>query len=115
MSANDKAAKEMRKSERFDVTEIVRVIDVPTGQEIGRLVNISGAGIMIHGTRKIEENSIMQLSLLFETGTDQAEKIDIGVESLWTQTSGDKTQYWTGFCIIDISERDQARIMKMAD
>ena len=113
MSANDKAAKDMRKSERFDVTDIVRVIDVPTGQEIGRLVNISDTGMMIHGTRKIEENSVMQLSLVFEDDLDKRETINIGVESLWAQTSGDKSQYWTGFCIIDISEQDQARILKM--
>ena len=41
MGVNEKAAKELRKSERFEVTDIIRVIDVPTGRDIGKLANIS--------------------------------------------------------------------------
>ena len=112
MSANDKATREMRKSERFAVTGIVRVIDVPSSQEIGQLVNISQEGLMVLGTRKIAENSIMQLSLVMELPGGDQQSISIGVESLWTQASGDNSQHWTGFCIIDISEQDRQRIMQ---
>ncbi|MDX1696633.1 MAG: PilZ domain-containing protein [Thiohalobacterales bacterium] len=114
MSANDRAAREQRKSERFAVTGIVRVIDVPTGQEIGQLVNISQEGLMILGTRKIPESSIMQLSLVGESADGGQQSISIGVESLWSQASNDNTQHWTGFCIIDISEQDRQRMMELA-
>ena len=110
MSTSDKAAREQRKSERFAVSDIVRVIDVPTDQEIGQLVNISQDGLMILGTREIAENSIMQLKLMFESAHGKQEPISIGVESLWTQTSGEGSQHWTGFCIIDISEQDRLRL-----
>ena len=110
MRANDKSVEEMRKSERIDVTEMVRVIDKPSGQEIGRLVNISEDGIMIMGSQPIAENSIMQLSLVY----DDAPEMSIGVESLWSQSSGE-TSHWTGFYIIDISEEDQQRIRDMAN
>ena len=111
MRANDKSAEEMRKSERIDVTEVVRVIDKPSGEEIGQLVNISEEGIMIMGSQPIAENSIMQLSLVY----GDAPEMSIGVESLWSQSGSEDTNYWTGFYIIDISEEDQQRIRDMAN
>ncbi|MGB5260599.1 MAG: PilZ domain-containing protein [Gammaproteobacteria bacterium] len=109
MQANDKATREMRKKERFDVTDVVRVIDKPTGRDIGQLVNISEDGIMIMGSEPIAENSIMQLSLVFDGKPD----IKLGVESLWSNSSGKDASYWTGFYIIDISAQDQERISHM--
>lgn len=114
MRANDKSVNEMRKSERIDVTDVVRVIDKPTGQEIGQLVNISEEGIMIMGSQPIAENSIMQLSLVFGSESNPQSDISIGVESLWSQSGSEDTNYWTGFYIIDISEQDQQRIRDMA-
>lgn len=113
MRANDKSVNEMRKSERIDVTDVVRVIDKPTGQEIGQLVNISEEGIMIMGSQPIAENSIMQLSLVFDSESSPHADISIGVESLWSQSSSEDANYWTGFYIIDISEQDQQRIRDM--
>ena len=113
MRANDKAAKEMRKTERFDVTGVVRIIDKPTGRDIGQLVNISEEGIMIMGSQPIEDNSIMQLSLVFGSGSDNKPDMSIGVESLWSNSSGEDAKYWTGFYIIDISEQDKQRIRAM--
>jgi hypothetical protein len=110
MRTNDKAAKEMRKTERFDVTGVVRIIDKPTGRDIGQLVNISEEGIMIMGTEPIADNSIMQVTLVFDSSADGKPEISIGVESLWSHTGGEDAKYWTGFYIIDISEQDRERI-----
>ena len=113
MRANDKAAKEMRKTERFDVTGVVRIIDKPTGRDIGQLVNISEEGIMIMGSEPIVDNSIMQLSLIFDSSPDSNPEISIGVESLWSHSGGEDANYWTGFYIIDISEQGRKRIRNM--
>ncbi len=113
MHANDKSVKEMRKTERFDITVVVRIIDIPTGRDIGQLVNISEEGIMIMGNEPIADNSIMQLSLVFDSSSGSIPDISIGVESLWTQSSSDDANYWTGFYIIDISEQDAERVKNM--
>ena len=113
MRTNDKAAKEMRKTERFDVTGVVRIIDKPTGRNIGQLVNISEEGIMIMGSELIAENSIMQLTLVFDSSSDSMPEISIGVESLWSHSGGEDAKYWTGFYIIDISEQDREHIRNM--
>ena len=113
MSTHEKAVKDMRKSERFDVSEVVRIIDKPSGRDIGKLVNISEDGIMIVGMQAIAENSIMQLSLVFDGESGRTPDIEIGVESLWSHTGTDESTYWTGFYIIDISEQDRERIKRI--
>jgi hypothetical protein len=113
MQSNQKSVKDMRKNERFDVTDVVRIIDKPSGRDIGQLVNISEDGIMMHGTQPIPENSIMQLALVFDCESGSTPDINIGVESLWSQTSSEDSNHWTGFFIIDISEQDQERIRNM--
>ena len=115
MSANDTAISEMRKKDRIDVTEVVMVIDRPTGKPIGQLVNISEEGIMIMGSQPIEENCILQLTLTFDNTVNAKPEINIGVESLWSHTGSDQAQFWTGFYIIDISEQDLARIREMTE
>jgi hypothetical protein len=113
MSAQDKSVNELRKSERVDVTDIVRIVDKPTGRDIGQLANISEEGIMIFSTQAIAENSVMQLSLVFDCESGSRPDIDIGVESLWSHASSEDSKYWTGFYIIDISEQDLERIKNM--
>lgn len=113
MQTNQKSIKDMRKKERANVTGVVRIIDKPSGRDIGQLVNISEEGIMILGTRPIAENSIMQLALVFDCESGSTPDINIGVESLWSHSSTENSNHWTGFYIIDISEQDQERIRNM--
>jgi len=110
MSTFENSFQENRSHDRVEVSEVIRVIDRQTGAELGRLVNISEEGFMLLGSQPVAENSILQLSLEFESGTDAANPILIGVESLWCHSSSDKAQYWAGFYIIDISDEDLERI-----
>ncbi len=111
MSTSEQPVEELRKSERIDVTEVVRVIDRPADREIGKLVNISEDGLMILTAEPIGEDVIMQLLLRFESEPDNP--ISIGVESLWAHSNNDNSQFWTGFAIIDISDADKSRIQQM--
>jgi hypothetical protein len=110
MSTFENSFQENRSHDRVEVSEVIRVIDRQTGAELGRLVNISEEGFMLLGSQPVAENSILQLSLEFESGTDTASSILIGVESLWCHASSDQAQYWAGFYIIDISDEDLERI-----
>jgi hypothetical protein len=110
MSTIENPVQEMRSHERVEVSEVIRVIDRQTGADLGQLVNISEEGFMLLGSQPVAENSILQLSLEFETGPYTASPILIGVESLWCHSSSDQTQYWAGFYIIDISDEDLQRV-----
>jgi hypothetical protein len=96
MSAIENSIQEMRNHSRVEVSEVIRVVDRQTGTDLGRLVNI--------------RDSILQLSLEFESGPNAASPILIGVENLWCHSSSDQKQYWAGFYIIDISDEDLERI-----
>ena len=110
MSGIESSIQEMRSHNRAEVSEVIRVLDRQTGMDLGRLVNISKEGFMLLGSQPIAEDNILQLSLEFESATDNTSPMLIGVESLWCHSSNDQTQYWAGFYIIDISEEDLERV-----
>ena len=110
MSTSEKSCQEMRRHNRMEVSEVIRVIDRQTGTFLGRLVNLSVEGFMLLGRQPINENNILQLSLEFESGTNSASPILIGVECLWCHASSDQSQFWAGFYIIDISDADLERV-----
>jgi hypothetical protein len=100
---------ELRSQDRHEVTRIVNVTDLLSGLHLGQLVNYSDQGIMVMSTAPIEESSVFQISLDFIEASATV-SIDLGVESLWTQQSNDRTCYWTGFYIIDISPESQQQL-----
>ena len=110
MSGLEKSIQEMRSHNRAEVSEVIRVLDRQTGTDLGRLVNISDEGFMLLGSQPVATDNIFQLSLEFESATDNTSPILIGVESLWCHSSNDQTQYWAGFYIIDISDEDLERV-----
>jgi PilZ domain len=109
MNEIDTAFRDMRSHDRFEVKSVVHVTDLLSGRELGRLVNYSEQGIMIVGTQAIAENSVFQLSLALENATSP-QTIELGVESLWSNTNHEHTCYWTGFYIIDISPESLTRL-----
>jgi len=115
MSVNETVMKENRERKRVEVSEVIRVRDRQTGQNIGQLVNISEDGLMLLGPEPVPENTILQLSLEFEAGSTSAVDgpLMIGVESLWSNSSSDQSQHWIGCYIIDISDQDLERIRKL--
>lgn len=113
MSAEDKAASEMRKTARVDVAGVVCVTDRQSGRNFGRLVNISEEGIMILTTEPVTENAVFQLALEFCDSSDASVPVEIGVECLWSHEGSNPGQYWSGFYIIDISEQNQERIRSL--
>ena len=110
MSTIENPVLEMRSHNRVEVSEIIRVTDRQTATHLGRLVNISEEGFMLLGPQPVPVDSILQLSLEFESGTNSETPILIGVECLWCHASSDQSQYWAGFYIIDISDADLARV-----
>jgi hypothetical protein len=112
MSTSNTRTDDMRRNQRFQVSHVIRAVNRQTGNEVGRIVNISADGIMLLGDRPIEENSILELILSFgDRGTDT---IALGVENLWCHSNDDHSQFWSGYCIIDISQQDMERLLRLA-
>ena len=113
MSTIENSIQEMRGHDRIEVSEVIQVTDRQTGEVLGQLVNISEEGFMLLGAKPVAEDNIFQLSLDFEAESENTDPILIGVESLWCHASGDQTQFWSGFYIIDISDKDLERVRNL--
>ena len=113
MSKQNNAPGELRSKVRIDVPDVVSVADRQANRDFGQLINISEEGLMILTSEPIAENTIFQLSLTVPGKEGGSEMIEIGVECLWCNESNNEGQFWAGFYIIDISEQDQERILRL--
>jgi len=112
MSISKTYTGDMRREDRLPVSHEIRAIDRTTGIELGRVVNISSDGIMLLGVHPVMEHSILELALEFRDSA--AGTIAVGVESLWCHSNDDRSMFWSGHFIIDISAQDLERLLGMA-
>lgn len=93
-----------RRLERKRPNQSITVYDVTTGDDMGRLANITTEGIMLVSQKDIPVGRIFQLQLMLEDPLNGIDRVDFGAESLWTAEADEQKNYlWTGFQIIDIS------------
>lgn len=97
-----------RRLDRLSVPQEVVVLDSLTGLKMGQLANIHCEGFMLFGDENVQENHIYQLNLELSQPINSVNCLSIGAECLWLNGSGDNSQYWAGFQIIDISDDDKA-------
>ena len=95
--------KEKRKRPRKVAATTIQVYDANLERLIGRLVNLTSAGLMLIGNAPIEANMVFQLELVLETTHKGKDRLQFGVESLWCSEATESGRYWTGFHIIDVS------------
>jgi len=95
-----------RSKPRISIDAQPRVRDAHSGETIGELVNLSEGGLMIAGLAAIEANRIIEMLIPLKTADGDIE-VRIGAESLWCEDANKSGVHWTGFQIIDISEKDQ--------
>lgn len=107
------ASHDKRRTGRYPVTDVIEVFDVFAERPMGTLVNISTAGLMLSSEGVVPLGQIFQVTLRVARSTPGDEPICLGIESLWHRESADGARYWTGFQLIAISERDQARLEEM--
>ncbi len=95
--------REKRRLPRTVADTNILVHDVNTGRPLGRVVNLSGEGMMLIGPEPVESNLVFQLELALESPHRGHKSLRCGVESLWNSKAHQSGHYWTGFHIIDIS------------
>lgn len=95
-----------RRNKRRKAEESMPVIDTMTGQNFGRVGDLSVDGMMLIAEHRVRENALYQLSFHLPDARGLPVPIEIGVHEQWTAPSALPGQYWTGFRIIDIAPRD---------
>jgi hypothetical protein len=100
--------KNRRKQVRKRPNGLITVYDATTGDHLGQVANLTSEGLMLVSQIEIPVGGVFQLQMLLDTPIDGVKKLDFGAESLWTTApDGEKSYFWTGFQIIDISSESQ--------
>ncbi len=104
---------ELRRRERKEVDQYITVKDALLDTDIGQVVNLHEEGFMIIGDGQIREDCLYQLSMSLSKVIENCDYISVGAECLWLKETDTGTQYWAGFHIIDISDKDREIIAKL--
>ncbi len=91
---------------RIRIDTQITVTDTNSGQIIGTLGNISPGGFMLISEESLPLNRLYQFNISFPQPDGSSRSVRIGADSLWSQQLPDKTTFWFGFQIIDVSEED---------
>ena len=97
---------EQRHAPRKVADQVLVVADQITGNQIGRIVNISAEGFMLLSEEPVITGSVYQLSLIDPQSSEEREPINFGAEAVWCTEASQPESYWSGFHIIDINSED---------
>lgn len=104
-----------RKLERKELNQAIVVLDTINGGVFGELVNITTEGLMVMTDREIETQAIFQLSLQLPEMIKGADHVIVGADCLWCRRAENFYRYWSGFQIIDASEKALEQIDVLID
>lgn len=89
-----------RSTRRVPAVASIEVTDSITDERIGRVGNLSRAGVMLICQRPFRDDAIYQLQL---RASERGETIEIGVHTMWTQAAATDNRQWSGHRIISIA------------
>jgi hypothetical protein len=92
-----------RKHQRQELNTTILIRNAMDGAPIGELVNITVEGLMIISDQEMATNSIFQFSLELPEPIEGTNRIDLGVDCLWSRSAENVNRHWSGYQIIDAS------------
>lgn len=93
----------------------LQIRDLDRESVLGDLMDIGLEGLLLIGFEIIPTNRVYRLAVEIPEEFGCGAWAEFGAESLWTEASLEPGRYWTGFHIIDISPKNQARIRCLLD
>ncbi|MGH8114402.1 MAG: PilZ domain-containing protein [Rhodanobacteraceae bacterium] len=94
---------ERRSAPRRPSTIPIEVIDSISGENIGRVGNLSRNGMMLICHRPLNDNSLYQLRFRLPDLRGSRSEIETGVHTMWTEQAATNGFQWSGVRIISIS------------
>lgn len=108
--ANDSL--DRRLAPRYDISRLVRVIDTSTGQEVGRIVNLSSSGFMLVGSQPVVSRTTLRLVLELTTAAESSRQVRLDAQCLWCGPSSFSPDYGAGFEITRIVPTEQRKLQQ---
>lgn len=94
---------ERRSAPRIPTSAPIEVIDSISGENIGRIGNLSRNGMMLICHRPLRNDALYQLRFRLPDPHGPHEEIETGVHTMWTDQAATNGYQWSGLRIISIS------------
>ena len=97
---------EQRRSARKHVSNPIEVVDSLTGESLGRVGNLSHDGMMLIGSRRLNDNALYQVRFHLPGSGGKPHPLEVGVHEQWSEPAAVPGQHWAGLRIIALSDAD---------
>ncbi|MEO6967212.1 MAG: PilZ domain-containing protein [Rhodanobacteraceae bacterium] len=106
---------EQRRALRKRALEPIEVSDALTGDNIGRIGNLSHDGMMLICRRVLNEDALYQLRFRLTDNAGRTHLLEAGVHELWSEPAAVPDQHWAGLRIIAMSDADDTILNEWLD
>ncbi len=104
---------ERRQNSRHTTKQELEAYDMHTARFIGRFVDISEDGFLLFCPQPVDVDSIWQMRVLAANDQQLRTLLSFGAECLWVRAADERTNYWAGFHIIDITAEDTEKLQQL--
>lgn len=94
---------ERRSASRKQSTVPIEVVDSISGENLGRVANLSRNGMMLICHNPLNDNALYQIRFRLPDLPGAHPEIETGVHTMWTEQASINGQQWSGLRIISIS------------
>ncbi|MER3546935.1 MAG: pilus assembly protein PilZ [Rhodanobacteraceae bacterium] len=91
---------------RKRVLDPIEVSDALTGENLGRIGNLSRNGMMLIGRRKLNDDALYQLRFQLPDRNGKLRVLEAGVHEQWSEPAAVPGQHWAGLRIVALSDAD---------
>lgn len=106
---------ERRSAPRKPTAAPIEVVDSISGENIGRIGNLSRNGMMLICHRPLRDDALYQVRFRLSDRRGTQTEIETGVHTMWTEQAAINGYQWSGLRIISISGTAAASLDKWLD
>lgn len=106
---------EQRRATRKPALDPIEVTDALTGENMGRIGNLSRNGMMLIGRRMLTPDALYQVRFQLPDRDGRMHLLEAGVHEQWSEPAAVPGQHWAGLRIIALSEADHAALNEWLD
>ena len=78
-----------------------------TGVPLGRLGNVSSTGMMLIAQQPLVDDALYQVQFALPDRRGVPQLVELGIHEQWNAPASIPGQFWAGFRIIDVGQREQ--------
>lgn len=104
-----------RLTPRYTLSRQVRVTDIGSKEDVGKVINLSTGGFMLIGPQPIEVHKYLYLLLEMDAATEIKRRIRLEAQCLWCGPSSYSSDYGAGFEITYMAPTEQRKLQQWLD